>query len=162
MSTDNPDAEPLYSNLAVAVDDSDAGRYGLHLAGRIARRDRARVEVIHVHHIAAGAAEAVVMPEVERSMHETEATVRGWAEAELQGVSWTLKTAEGAVGPAILDLAQAAGCDLIVIGSNRHSMLHNLLLGSTTQNLLDHSPISILVARSKAAEGHRARGGDGA
>jgi nucleotide-binding universal stress UspA family protein len=43
------------------------------------------------------------------------------------------------------------GADLVVVGSNRHSSLHNLLLGSTAAYLTAHSQAAVLVMRSKAA-----------
>jgi len=42
-----------------------------------------------------------------------------------------------------------AGADMVVVGSNRHSSLHNLLLGSTSAYLTSHSPTAVLVARAR-------------
>jgi nucleotide-binding universal stress UspA family protein len=41
--------------------------------------------------------------------------------------------------------------DLVVVGSNRHSSLHNLLLGSTAAHLTAHSPVPVLIMRAKPA-----------
>ena len=49
---------------------------------------------------------------------------------------------------AIVDTAQEAGCDLILMTSHGHRGLANLLLGSETQKVLSHTNIPVLVYRS--------------
>ncbi len=48
---------------------------------------------------------------------------------------------------AIIDTADARGCDLIVMGSHGRSGLTKLLLGSETIRVLTHSKIPVLVYR---------------
>jgi nucleotide-binding universal stress UspA family protein len=50
-------------------------------------------------------------------------------------------------GAAIIEAARELGVDLIVIGSRRHTALHNAVVGSTAQHLVAHSPLPVLVAR---------------
>jgi nucleotide-binding universal stress UspA family protein len=47
----------------------------------------------------------------------------------------------------IVDQARASGADLIVLGAHAQTSLDKLLLGSTTLDVLVHSPTSVLVAR---------------
>jgi hypothetical protein len=57
----------------------------------------------------------------------------------------------GSPGEEIAKVAEEVGADLIVVGSNRHSSLHDLLLGSTAAYLATHSRSSVLVMRDRSA-----------
>ncbi len=46
----------------------------------------------------------------------------------------------GGVGAAILDVAQEAQADMMVMGAVRHAPLHSLVFGSATKDLFDHGP----------------------
>jgi nucleotide-binding universal stress UspA family protein len=48
---------------------------------------------------------------------------------------------------AIIELAQTAGCDLLVMASHGRRGVSALLLGSETQKVLTHSTIPVLVVR---------------
>ncbi|MFM9086933.1 MAG: universal stress protein [Cyanobium sp.] len=48
---------------------------------------------------------------------------------------------------AIVEAAKRHGCDLIVMASHGRKGLSGLLIGSETQRVLLHSPISVLVVR---------------
>jgi len=48
---------------------------------------------------------------------------------------------------AILDLAKAQGCDLVVMASHGRRGVTALLLGSETQKVLTHSTLPVLVVR---------------
>lgn len=47
----------------------------------------------------------------------------------------------------LLDMAEDFEHDLIVMGAKGHSLLHHVLLGSTTEKVLRHTPCSLLVVR---------------
>lgn len=47
----------------------------------------------------------------------------------------------------ILDMAEDFSQDLIVVGAKGHSLLHYVLIGSTTEKILRHAPCSLLVVR---------------
>lgn len=47
----------------------------------------------------------------------------------------------------ILDMAEDFNQDLIVVGAKGHSLLHYVLIGSTTEKILRHAPCSLLVIR---------------
>lgn len=51
------------------------------------------------------------------------------------------------VAQGILDAAQSAGADLIVMGSHGAGALERLLIGSQTQRVLAHTRIPVLVLR---------------
>jgi nucleotide-binding universal stress UspA family protein len=47
----------------------------------------------------------------------------------------------------IIEAARELEVDLVFVGGKPHSALHNLVLGSTAQYLVTHSPVHVLVAR---------------
>lgn len=51
-----------------------------------------------------------------------------------------LRRGSGVVLEAIMDAAEGAASDLLVMGAVRHSPLRNIVLGSATQDLLDRGP----------------------
>ncbi|MHB1398696.1 MAG: universal stress protein [Trichloromonadaceae bacterium] len=63
---------------------------------------------------------------------------------------------EGAPAEFILQQAQKLGVDLIVMGSHRHTVLGEALLGTTTHKVLHKSTIPVLVVR--IPEGYREAG----
>jgi nucleotide-binding universal stress UspA family protein len=67
------------------------------------------------------------------------------------GVPWEFVVAAGSPGEEIVKVVEATGADLLVVGSNRHSSIHNLLLGSTAAYLATHSRAPVLVMRSNVS-----------
>lgn len=65
------------------------------------------------------------------------------------GVEWELVVRAGSPGEEVVQVADETGADLVVVGSNRHSSLHNLLLGSTAAYLATHSKAPVLVMRPR-------------
>ena len=67
---------------------------------------------------------------------------------EARGIEVSSAVVEGhAVYRAILDAAQAAHADLIVMGSHGRHGLEKLILGSVTAQVLAHAHLSVLVVR---------------
>jgi nucleotide-binding universal stress UspA family protein len=141
----------MVRDLAVAVDGSPASLEGLRLAADIARRTGASVTVVHVRHAPAleeAGAEAGAVS-LEETLAGVERAARQDATEILDGAaaSWRFVVRAGSPGHEIVEAARELGVDLIIVGSKPHSTLHNLVLGSTSQFLVAHSPVNVLVAR---------------
>ena len=54
---------------------------------------------------------------------------------------------EGSPAEAIVDVADTRQSELIVMGARGHGTLTGLLLGSTSQKVVDHAPCPVLVVR---------------
>jgi nucleotide-binding universal stress UspA family protein len=95
---------------------------------------------------------AMTMGPVFESMDELEAEVRQQAFRILggTGAAWKFVVLEGSAGEEITRVVREVGADIAVVGSNRHSSLHNLILGSTAAYLTAHSPAPVLVMRALA------------
>jgi len=145
--------------VVVAADGSPASLQGLERAADLAVRLGAKVVVVFVRHFPATAlmANPVTEPNLMAALDEQESEVR---QAVLRlvgstGVAWEFVVRLGSPGEEIVKVAEEKSVDLIVIGSDRHSSLHNLLLGSTAAYVTTHSPSPVLVVRS-AAQSKRA------
>jgi nucleotide-binding universal stress UspA family protein len=144
--------------IVVASDGSPASARGLEEVADLAPRIGANVIVVFVRHVPATAmmAPGVTTAPVAQSLDEQETQVRQEVLRVLggAGVSWEFVVRSGSPGEEILRVADETAADLVVVGSNRHSSLHNLILGSTAAYLAGHSPAPVLVMRSKVARAH--------
>jgi nucleotide-binding universal stress UspA family protein len=147
----NQEATPSWvRHVVVPADGSEASLHGLALAADVARRTGARVTVLFVRHEPAGTGQSQGSTggSVEEALEEMEAEVRAAAaRAFHRGVSWDLLVRSGSPGEQVLEAVKDTGANLVIIGSDRHSPVHNVLLGSTTAYLTSHSPVPVLVAR---------------
>ena len=143
--------------IVVAADGSTASRVGLEEVAYIAARLGAKVTVAHVRHVPAAAlmAPSVGNQSVIDALDEQEAEVRRDATRLLggTGIDWEFVVRVGSPGEELVKLVEATGADLVVVGSNRHTSLHNLILGSTAAYLTAHSPAAVLVMRARAPKG---------
>jgi len=155
MNTREASAEPTWiRRMVVAADGSPASLVGLEQATDLAAWVGAKVVVVHVRHVpvmamsAPSAGSAAVL----ESLDELESEVRKQAARILgsSGAAWDFVVRSGSPGEEIVEVVSEVGADIVVVGSNRHSSLHNLVLGSTAAYLTTHSPVPVLVMRSPA------------
>ena len=139
-------------HLVVAADASAASRKGLKIAVDAARRTGARISVVHVRHVPAGTylTPGMARGPIEETLDEVEAEVRATTAQAMSGsgVDWEFVVLQGSPGEELVKFLAQGGADMVVVGSNRHNSLHNLILGSTSAYLTSHSPAAVLVARS--------------
>ena len=140
--------------IVVAADGSPASAQGLKQVADLAPRIGAEVVVVFVRHLPAGAmmAPGVASSSAVESLDELEAEVRHEVLRLMggTGAAWEFEVRAGSPGEEIVQVATERSADLVVVGSNRHSSLHNLVLGSTAAYLATHAPVPVLVMRPKA------------
>jgi universal stress protein E len=154
-----------FHRVVACVDFSDTSLEVITAARRIAIKDAARVDFLHVWQdpwvalpYSAPFGE-VGMPSLIVSTPEQRATLVNNLSAELH--DFVSETAEGiqsaevlreaiSYGEGIVDYAKEVTADLIIIGHKGHSKLHDILLGSTPERLLTKSPCSILLVKPPA------------
>lgn len=93
----------------------------------------------------------------QRLLDEAREELRGLGAALLErcGVDAELHLGSGAVAAEIASEADALDADLLVLGARGASLVHDLLLGSTTERVLRKTGRPLLVVRRAAAHAYR-------
>jgi nucleotide-binding universal stress UspA family protein len=58
------------------------------------------------------------------------------------------RVAEGPVVTSVVEAAREEGADYLLVGTEVHSPLHDLVLGSTTRGILRRAPCPVVVVRT--------------
>jgi nucleotide-binding universal stress UspA family protein len=144
-----------FHRLLIPVDGSGASWLALSAGVRIAQRDHATLTLLTA--VAAGARWggpwAPVVPGVPEAeaCAEAEARLRAAASRIPAGIGVRLIVREGRPGPVIVEEADPARYDAIVMGARGGGRLH-ALLGSTTGYVLKRSAVTVFTAHPGAAE----------
>ncbi|HBU29940.1 MAG: hypothetical protein A2X71_12195 [Thiobacillus sp. GWE1_62_9] len=126
-------------HILLATDGSPHSEVATEAAGRIARQSRLPISVVSV----------VTSSHNDERRAEAERAVAAAVE-RLKGLGLQAEgqVAEGRPDDAIIKTAEAAGADLIVLGSHGRTGLTKVLLGSVAERVIGHSPCPVLVVRS--------------
>ncbi len=144
----------MYRHLLVPIDDSSLSVETVRKAVDFARALGARVTFFHAQDdyaaTSVGALQRVLAPATfnENVAGEARAIL---SKAEVVAREAAVSYASVAVTSnrpyeAILDAAEARGCDLIFIASHGRRGIKGLMLGSQTQKVLQHTTIAVLVS----------------
>jgi nucleotide-binding universal stress UspA family protein len=150
------------------VDFSAASAKALAYAATLARWHDAEVAVLHVHEMPLsplfavgpylGAATPVVLSSADRAQME-DALVRFAASEATHGVTVRTTLLEDVnASAAILSHVQSARPDLVVMGTEGHSGIERLLLGSVAERVLRRAPCPVLTVPAHARPGLSADG----
>lgn len=161
QGTITPLGQPSWiRRIVVAADGSPASRQGLFEVGALAPSLGAHVTVVFVRHVPAATAigPAIANTLVQETLDEAQTAVKQEAERvfSANGAAWDFVVRDGSPGEEVVKVVDETGADLVVVGSNCHSSIRTLLLGSTAAYLTSHSEAPVLVMRSKAARGNAA------
>jgi len=135
-------------NIVVGVDGSLESRRALEVTATLAAALGARIDVLHARTLSGfgGSGEALPPPE---PLSETFAALEDQSHAECAeildryDVAWAFAVRPGRPVDALLGLLQEAPVDMIVIGSRGRGLAATL--GSTAADLLNRSPVPVLV-----------------
>ena len=136
----------------VPHDFSDRSRAALDVARVWAKALAARVTLLHV-------VEPVVYPEfyavdvmpdevLDRIERQSRDVLAEAAALQLDGVDHTLEVVNGRAVDSIVEAADPACQDLVIMGTRGLSGLEHLLLGSVAEGIVRRSPIPVLTVRS--------------
>lgn len=152
------------SRILAATDFSDAGRRATQRAVRLARQGNLPLQLLHV----ISPARAGLWQRLTQQADDHD--LRGEAEARLRqlaadcgntlgGIPGALpadiRIAEGNVGESIAGIAAMLDHVLLVLGARGESTLRDLLLGSTTEQVLRKSDRSLLAVRADSDRDYR-------
>jgi len=157
---------PTINTILLAAGLGEDTRYLFGYALSLAQKYVARIHVVHGHEVpdltAQYMAEVYMFQETmqanyEKSLEESETHLHNKLEAlcreELERLSADKNLLAGIriirqpAKLAILETAEELGADLIIMGSHRHSVLTDALLGSTTMKILHSATIPVFVVR---------------
>ena len=126
-------------HILLATDGSPHSEAATEAAGRIARQSRLPISVVSV----------VTSSHNDERRSEAERAAAAAVE-RLKGLGLQAEgqVTEGRPDDAIIKAAEAAGADLIVVGSHGRTGLTKVLLGSVAERVIGHSPCPVLVVRS--------------
>ena len=149
----------MYKHILVSTDGSEVAQKGVDHGLSLAKTLGARVTLITVterYPIAMGGLGAEWVPTATDIAAFQEGQARNAEQilapakfaAEKLGVDVkTLHVPDAYAAEAIVDVAKAEDCSLIVMASHGRRGLGRLLLGSQTSEVLTHSPVPVLVVR---------------
>ncbi|HET7592964.1 MAG TPA: universal stress protein [Rhodanobacteraceae bacterium] len=145
----------MFTHILLPIDDDPGSRHAIEIGVALAKGIGARITGFHAmtefNH--AGIVEELLEPppqELERlaQAHADKLLAPLRRKAERAGVRCeTLARRGDRPHEAIVDAAAARGCDLIVMASHGRRGIAKLVLGSQTQQVLNHTGISVLVVR---------------
>ena len=140
----------MFTNIIVGLDGSDGATRALETALDVAALTQGKVHAVSVEeHIPAYAATVgEVQDEVRFENHyfrriQADAT----RAAAAKNISISQEILRGHAADQLVRAADARGADLLVIGHTGHSRLHNMLLGSTADRVVEHAHCPVLVVR---------------
>ena len=145
----------MFKHLLLPTDGSAASEVAIRQAITLAKENQAKVTGLHVvqpFHVFAYDVEMIENTQVTYSA-QAEARAQRYLEAiakaaKESGVPCeTQSVTEEHPYEGIIRTAKTRGCDLIVMSSHGRSGLKALFLGSTTQKVLAHSALPVLVLR---------------
>lgn len=150
MTSTEPVSPPVrLAHLVVGVDGSPQSLYALDLAASIGAPFRATLTIVHVRSqpptLAFSPAAAV---EYERAEAEIEDAVSAHAQEHLAGYpgAWSVTSRRGNVSQELLEAADEADADLIVVGHRGHGPIRDAILGSVAAGTVHRSRRSVIVA----------------
>ena len=147
-----------YKRILVPVDGSRTARLGLREAVRLAKGQRAAIQLVHVvdeHYVVMAAAEVGV--QLDGVINDLKAGGRRMLKAAEQQVrrqgvrcsSVMLETLTGPAAEPIVRQARKWRADLIVIGTHGRRGVRRLLMGSDAEQIVRTSPAPVLLVRGK-------------
>jgi len=146
-----------YKRILVPVDGSPTASAGLREAIRLARSEKAALQLVHVvdQHslVMMGMETAVYLDEVLKDLAANGRRIlaRAQALAAKAGVKATgvlCETLSGPAADAIVQQAKKARVDLIVIGTHGRRGLRRVVMGSDAEQVVRASPVPVLLVRA--------------
>lgn len=145
----------MYKRILVPMDGSPASGQGLREAINLARDQGAEILLLHVVDewpVAAGDIAAVNLDAGSKAMREAGAELLKKAEAQVRKAGVSVETAlleelGTPVGECIVRRAREWPADLIVCGTHGRQGMSRLLLGSSAEYIVRHTPVPVLLVR---------------
>jgi nucleotide-binding universal stress UspA family protein len=142
---------PMFTNILVAIDGSEASQRAFDCALDIARAGNASLHAAYV--VETGLFSSLPADNTVEIMYnvlkkEGESVLsKAKGKAAINGVTLTTHVKFGHAGSEVISLAEKINADLIVVGSHGKSQTDRLLIGSVSTFVVTHSKVSTMVVR---------------
>ncbi|MBI1793144.1 MAG: universal stress protein [Chloroflexi bacterium] len=140
----------MFEKLLLAVDGSEHALRAAGIAGELARTTKSKELRIVVAYdkVPSYLGEPNLQAAIDTRLNEAQAILDAAIQAagKIPGEIHT-ELLEGPSAEAIIDVAATRESNLIVMGSRGLGQLAGLLLGSTSQKVINHAPCPVLIAR---------------
>lgn len=136
----------MLEKVLLAVDHSDHSAKALEIASEMARKAGTEVRVLHVQELGWGFRMGEIPLEEREEAEQVVAAMLeklGASGVQASGVIRSALTSR--IAGEIIEEARESGCSGIVMGSRGLSGIEGALVGSTTQRVLHHSSIPVVV-----------------
>ena len=136
----------MFEKILVAVDGSEGARKAVELAAGLGERTNAELLVLHVREVEVGKFSGAMEPpqeardlvnEVVAELADEGLVVKG----QIRGAPF------GRAAKEIVEEAEEAGCDAIVMGSRGLSDWAAILVGSMAHKVVSHAHCPVVIAR---------------
>ena len=135
----------MFKTIVLATDGSEGAERAAQVAVDLARQNGAKLVLAHIdERMVAKGDMPPVLPNEEKIKDEVKAKAGALAADGIDASVEFQSVVLGGPGPAIVEIADRAGADLIVTGTRGHSNLAGLFLGSVTHRLLHISKRPVL------------------
>jgi nucleotide-binding universal stress UspA family protein len=136
--------------IVLGVDGSDGSIQAARVAGRLTADLGAELTAVHVRHVAPmalSAAPVAVTSDPEETLGAIEELARKRTAQALDplGIPWAFQVRAGDPAAELEQAAAEQRADLIVVGSQGHTVVHRLLLGSVSTRLTHHAQRPVMV-----------------
>ena len=148
----------MFRNILVAIDSSAEAEAALEEAVDLARRDGARLVLIHV--VApprwrSSGLQYVPYPSHEELQSEAERVVTRAEQLVPRDVPVSTVARVGRPAAEIVTRAECGGHDLVVMGSRGHGAVGQLLFGTVSRAVIKRSPVPVLVTGRRRERSRR-------
>ena len=143
---------PVFTNILVAMDGSEASQRALSQAVDLAKLCNAKLHAIYV--VETGLFTSLPLDNTVEIMYrvlekEGETVLeRAKKYAAGKGITVITHMKQGHAGSEVISLAEREKSDLIVVGSHGKSNTDRLLIGSVSTFVVTHSAVTTMVVRS--------------
>jgi len=131
--------------ILVAVDDSETSLRAVRLASEIAAASKAELLLAHVLVVPPADLYGLPTPEFQRVQQKVVNDIITKAAAAAEGVRAETKLLKGKPAEAIADAAVSSDVDLVVVGSRGRGAVARVLLGSTSDRLINICEKPVLI-----------------
>ena len=146
----------MFGIILVAIDGSEPGREALATSLELGRICGAQVHAVHVIQMVLPSMSMGTLEPVDTTQELLFETLNQEADELLadavrqasgQGIELTAHKQWGSPGAEIVNLAGEIKAGLVVLGSQGHSRLERIFLGSVSSFVVEHSPCATLIVR---------------